>query len=258
MPNIVIIGSGNLATHLALALHRVGVNVMQVYSPTASHARQLADRVGAESVSSVSAIRRDADIFILSIKDDAIPAVLSALSPFPSGSVVVHTAGSVPLDILMPHAAHSAVLYPMQTFSKSREVDFSVIPCFVESSDVVSHDAVNELASKISTRVVTLSSDKRRRLHLAAVFACNLANHCYRLAERVMQSEGLDFALLQPLIDETARKVSLMSPRDAQTGPMVRDDRKVMDSQLSLIDDDTTRAIYRLMAESIYQDHTNA
>lgn len=227
---------------------------MQVYSPTASHASQLADRVGAEPVSSLSLVSREADAYIIAIKDDAIPSVLSALSPFPPDSVVIHTAGSVPIDILMPHTPHAAVLYPMQTFTKGREVDLSVVPCFVESSDTLSAAIVHALASALSTRVVTLSSERRRRLHLAAVFACNLTNHCYRLAERVMSSEGLDFSLLQPLIDETARKVSCLSPRDAQTGPMVRNDHKVMDSQIALIDDGLTRDIYRLMAESIYRD----
>ena len=254
MYNLVIIGSGNLATHLTLALHTSGMNIMQVYSPTASHASQLADRVGAEPVSSLSLISRDADAYIISIKDDAISSVLSALSPFPPASVVIHTAGSVPIDILMPHTPHAAVLYPMQTFTKGREVDFSIIPCFVESSDALSAHVVHALASSVSTRVVTLSSERRRRLHLAAVFACNLTNHCYRLAERVMSSAGLDFSLLQPLIDETARKVTSLSPRDAQTGPMVRNDHTVMDRQMALIDDNLTREIYRLMAESIYRD----
>ena len=110
------------------------------------------------------------------------------------------------------------------------------------------------LAESISEKVVLADSEKRKKLHLAAVLACNLTNHCYRLAERVLQQEQIDWQLFLPLIDETARKVSEMLPKDAQTGPMVRYDVEVMNRQLALLPDERTRQIYRLMAESIHED----
>jgi len=154
----------------------------------------------------------------------------------------------------------SAVLYPMQTFSKSREVDFREIPCFIEASDATSLTIVRQLADKISDNVTELSSEKRKYLHLAAVFACNMVNHCYHLAEKTLMNAGLDFNVMLPLITETAKKVSDLSPSKAQTGPMVRNDTGVMKRQMELIDDELTREIYRLMSKSIYcssQDHNN-
>ena len=146
------------------------------------------------------------------------------------------------------------VLYPMQTFSKDRAVNFRDIPCFIEACDSKTLEIINSLASKVSEHVVEVSSDKRKKLHLAAVFACNMVNHCYRLAEKVLEEEDLDFSLYQPLIQETANKVKELSPRKAQTGPMVRYDRTIMDAQIALIPDERTRQIYRLMADSIHED----
>ena len=142
----------------------------------------------------------------------------------------------------------------MQTFSKHRQVNFRSIPCFLEASDEQTMCKIRSLAESISDKVVLADSEKRRKLHLAAVFACNLTNHCYRLAERVLQEEQIDWKLFLPLIEETAHKVTEMSPKDAQTGPMVRYDIGVMNRQLELIPDERTRQIYRLMAESIHKD----
>lgn len=252
--NIVFIGSGNLATHLSTALKLAGHQILQVYSPTVAHARELADRLGCCATDCLDDVVTTADAYIIAVKDDALPAVATTLCRERRHALFLHTAGSIGIDVFATLAERYGVLYPMQTFSKGREVNFREIPCFIEASDDTSLQRIKQLAESVSDRVVSIDSDKRRRLHLAAVFACNLANHCYRLAERELEKVGVDFSLYQPLIIETARKVATMSPRQAQTGPMVRYDRTVMERQLALIDDERTRKIYRLMADSIHSD----
>ena len=251
---IVFIGSGNLATHLSLALQAVGEDIAQVFSRTEEHAKELAEKLGCNYTVNIDEIEKNADIYIFSVKDDAISGIAAAVCKNTSDAVFVHTAGSVPMDVFKDYAMHYGVLYPMQTFSKARRVDFRPIPCFIEGSNEQTLDLIRHLAESISNQVVLADSEKRRKLHLAAVLACNLTNHCYRLAERVLQEEQIDFSLYLPLIDETAKKVSEMSPRDAQTGPMVRYDVNVMNRQLELLSDERTRQIYRLMAESIHED----
>jgi predicted short-subunit dehydrogenase-like oxidoreductase (DUF2520 family) len=151
-------------------------------------------------------------------------------------------------------AAHYGVFYPMQTFSKERALDFSRIPIFLEGSDPVALGVARTLAESVSRQVVELSGEGRRRLHLAAVFACNFANHCYELASEVLQEQGLPFSVMQALVDETAAKVSELSPRQAQTGPAVRYDQNVMEAQLSLLADrPLAQQIYRLMSKSIHE-----
>lgn len=252
--NIVIIGSGNLATQLSLALKDAGKDIVQVYSRTEEHAHMLADKIGCSYTDGMKDIRRDADVYILSVKDDAISEVAAAVcSDCPNG-LFIHTAGSVPMSVFMPFTKRYGVLYPMQTFSKNRKVDFRPIPCFIEASNAQALAMIQSLAESIADNVVQVDSERRKKLHLAAVLACNLTNHCYRLAERVLEDEQLDFRLFLPLIEETARKVQYLSPREAQTGPMVRYDTSIMDMQLSLLPDERTRQIYRLMAESIHED----
>lgn len=259
---IVFIGSGNVATHLSMALQRSGNDIIQVFSKTISNAQTLAEKISGISendclaTNCLSDICPDADTYIFSIKDDALKDTAVSIGNIMDSRnpLFIHTAGSVPMDVFKGIAKRYGVLYPMQTFSKTRQVDFSSIPCFIEASDKTTLDIINDLASSISSRVEEASSEKRKKMHLAAVFACNLTNHCYRLAERIVNAEGFDFNLFQPLIEETARKVGEMSPRDAQTGPMVRGDKTIMSAQIQLISDDLTRQIYSLMAESIYRD----
>ena len=251
---IAFIGSGNLATHLSLALKAAGEEIIQVYSRTDAHAKELADKLGCIHTTNLDKIYLNADVYILSVKDDAISQIADSICHKCPHALFVHTAGSVLMDIFKGKANHYGVFYPMQTFSKARKVYFLPIPCFIEASSKEDLAIIRSLAESISDHVVDCDSEKRKKLHLAAVFACNLTNHCYRLAERVLQEEEIDWKLYLPLIDETAKKVSEMSPKDAQTGPMVRYDINVMNRQLALIPDERTRQIYRLMAESIHED----
>ena len=251
---IVIIGSGNLATNLSLALKDAGQDIVQIFSRTEAHARELADKLGCSYTSSLDGIRRDADVYILSVKDDALLRLIPTICDSRKNGLFLHTAGSVPMNLFEGSASQYGVLYPMQTFSKNRRVDFREIPCFIEASSAQTLAVVRSLAERISDHVVECDSEKRKKMHLAAVLACNLTNHCYRLAERVLEAEQIDFSLFLPLIEETARKVKTLSPKEAQTGPMVRYDQGVMRMQMEMLPDDRTREIYRLMAESIHED----
>lgn len=255
---VVIVGSGNLATQLSLALRDAGTEIAQVFSRTLAHACELGARLGCPATDSIDGVTADADAYIVAVKDDALGTVAAALGRKSDTAVFIHTAGSVPMSVFEGCARHYGVLYPMQTFSKNRRVEFHDIPCFLEASDAHSMTVLRSLASSVSDRVMVVDSERRKRLHLAAVLACNLTNHCYRLAERVLETAGVDFSLYLPLIEETAHKVENLSPRQAQTGPMVRYDRAVMELQLGLLPDERTRQIYRLMAESIYEDSLQA
>ena len=252
---IVMIGSGNLATQLSLALRDAGQEIVQIFSRTEAHAQLLAEQVGCPYTTSVDAILRDADVYIFSVKDDALSGLAAAVCSTRRQGLFLHTAGSMPMDLFKGHASQYGVLYPMQTFSKTRRVNFREIPCFIEGSSAEALSTIRALSACISDHVVPCDSEKRKKLHLAAVLACNLTNHCYRLAERVLEAEQIDFRLFLPLIEETARKVTILSPREAQTGPMVRYDQHVMEMQMSMLPDARTREIYRLMSESIHEDY---
>ena len=255
MSRLVFIGSGNLATQMSLALKRAGHDIVQVYSRTEEHARELAEKIGCGYTADVNTVCSDADAYIVSVKDDAVRTVAQTLGHVIGDAVCMHTAGSVPMDVFHGAVRHYGVLYPMQSFSKTRMVNFKEIPCFLEASDERAMTLLRRFAESLSDNVQEADSEQRKKIHLAAVLASNLANHCYRLGERVLEEAGIDFNILLPLIQETARKVTEMSPREAQTGPMVRYDTGVMSRQIELLHDERTRQIYRLMAESIHNDY---
>ena len=250
---VISIGAGRLAWHLVQALSGAGHEVVQVYSRTEESAAALAAKVGAQPVCRMDDVG-DADVYVVAVKDAVLADVVRQLCKGRAARVFLHTAGSMPMQVFDGQAAHYGVFYPMQTFSKERALDFSRIPIFLEGSDPVALGVARTLAESVSRQVVELSGEGRRRLHLAAVFACNFANHCYELASEVLQEQGLPFSVMQALVDETAAKVSELSPRQAQTGPAVRYDQNVMEAQLSLLADrPLAQQIYRLMSKSIHE-----
>ncbi|MBR1688113.1 MAG: DUF2520 domain-containing protein [Prevotella sp.] len=254
MRRIVLVGAGRVATQLAPALRQAGYDVVQVYSRTMQSAVQVAERVGAVAVDTLSQIVTDADVYIIAVKDAVLPQLLPQLCHGREGALFVHTAGSVPMEVFAGLAMRYGVMYPMQTFSKERPVDFRQTPLFIEGADAQSLTLIRQLAERLSANVREMSSAERRYLHLAAVFACNFVNHCYALSADILEAHGIPFSVMLPLIEETARKVHQLAPAQAQTGPAVRYDENIIEAQSRLLSDHPLmQDVYRLMSQSIHQ-----
>lgn len=252
---VVIIGAGNLATQLALALTAKGILVKQVFSRTLDSARELAQKVNAEFTNDLSCLITDADLYIISVKDSAIQDVLQNLS-LDKNKLVAHTAGSISMAVLNGYTNNYGVFYPLQSFSKSRETNFSVIPICIEANNSSSYAVLQELAQKLSKSVQQVDSDQRKTLHLAAVFVNNFVNHLYVIGSEILKDKKLDFNLLKPLILETACKVEFMHPFEAQTGPALRNDQAVIDAQFKQLQEfPEFQKIYSRLTESIYHIH---
>ena len=248
--DIVFVGAGRVATSLSLALAQAGHHILQVYSRTETSAKALADRLRADYTTDIDSLARGADIYIIALTDTALAGLAPRITEGREDSLFVHTAGSMSIDTLT--CPRRGVFYPMQTFSLERIVDFGHVPCFVEASSASDQEQLRALASSISDSVYALSSHDRQYLHLAAVFCCNFANHCYAIAERLLGEHGVPFEVMLPLIDETAAKAHTMSPVIGQTGPAARDDREVMRRQEQLLaSNPALQQIYHLMSQDI-------
>lgn len=246
---VVIIGSGNVATHIAKALVAVNVNVTQIWSYHFQNAISLADEVKAIAIKDLSEVDVDADICLVSVKDDEIANVAHRLNSYKG--LIVHTSGAVDLSIFS-HFENYGVFYPLQTFSKDKQVEFSNIPLCVEANNDQSLLALKQLANKLSTNVVSVNSAKRKFLHLAAVFACNFTNHLYALADDLLKANDLDFNIIRPLITETANKVQNTFPLLVQTGPAIRSDEKTLKMHEEMLNDDQAMLeIYKILSNSI-------
>ena len=227
---IALIGRGRVATHMGKALLKAGHKVVSVNSRT------------------LAELPQDADVYIIAVKDSALQEVISKVTKGREGQLFLHTAGSMPLSVFEGYADNAGVLYPMQTFSMDREVDFREIPLFIEGAD----PRIRAVAESLSAHVYELSTADRKYLHLAAVFACNFANHCFTLSDSILQANGLDFSVMLPLVEETVAKLHDMPPAKAQTGPAVRRDQNVMGLQRAMLTDrPDMQRLYTLLSESI-------
>ncbi len=247
---IVILGSGNVATQLAIVLRQNGFHISQVYSPNPRHAKALATVVKAKPVSAISKIEKNADAYIIAVKDDAIAPLAKKLKL--KDKLVVHTSGTAAINILAPASSNTGVLYPLQTISKERPPHWKKIPICIESNTKQGKTFLDKIASRISDEVVTMGTEERRNFHLAAVFACNFANHMYTIAAKLLKKQELPFRLLVPLIQETAGKAAALGPEKAQTGPASRRDEKTIKKHLKMLSADKNyRQLYLYISKSI-------
>lgn len=250
---IVLIGAGNLATNLGKALKQTGYRILQVYSRTAEAASVLSKEIGAEPVTSLARMTTQADLYIVSLKDSAFTELVSQITAGREKAFFIHTAGSISMDIWKGYAKKYGVLYPMQTFSKKREIDFQEIPCFLEAGTSKDLQILKSFAYTLSRKVYEADSEQRKFLHLAAVFACNFTNHMYAVGEKLLHEHGLPFETMLPLIDETVRKIHELSPPEAQTGPAVRYDENVIRKHLDMLADKPEwQALYKQITLSIH------
>ncbi len=254
---IALVGAGRVATNLAPALQQSGAEVVEVWSKSRSSAEALADRIGCKARwAALDGLTREADLYVIAVKDAVLTDVISQLHVGREDALMVHTAGSMPLSVFAD-AGHrrGGVFYPMQTFSKERAVDFSQVHFFVEAALESDVALLTSLASALTgdeQLVHRSTSAMRRRLHLAAVFACNFVNHCYALSAEVLAAKGLPFSVMLPLVDETAQKVHELAPKDAQTGPAVRGDQNVMQMQANMLaGNSAVKQIYESLSSDI-------
>lgn len=255
---IVFIGAGNIATNLAKALYRNGFRIVQVFSRTEEAAKTLAQVVEADYTTDLDKVVNNAQLYIVALKDDAFLEQLPRIVANKGDALLVHTAGSIPLDIWAGKVSRYGVFYPMQTFTKEREVDFRTIPFFVESNSPEDTALLKTIASILSDRVYEATSEQRKCLHLAAVFACNFTNHMYALAAELLKKYNLPFDVMLPLIDETAHKVHQLEPASAQTGPAVRYDENVINKQIGMLSDEPkVQELYRQISQSIHKLQTD-
>lgn len=249
--NIVFIGAGNLATSLSKEMYSRGLSVSQVYSRTAYSASLLANQLNCSFTTSTDEIRTDADWYIFAVKDDSLQEVISRMKP--NNGLWLHTAGSIPAAVFEGFTERYGVIYPLQTFSKSRSVNFANIPFLLEAGNREDLEELKRVSALLTNDVRELDSEARKQVHLAAVFACNFANHVWNLAWRLLEDKGIAPEILLPLIEETVAKVREMSPTKAQTGPAIRYDKSVIDKHLSLLEGEELKTIYRLLSQSIHQ-----
>ena len=250
MISVIILGAGNVATHLFKAFKKAdAIEIKQWYNRNLDFIEQFKHEV--EITNDIEKIV-EADVYILAVSDDAIHD-LSVKLPF-SERFVVHTSGAMTLHQL-DKKHDRGVFYPLQTFSKDVEIDFANVPFCLEVENKSNYEILNKLCESIGSPYYKINSEQRSSLHLAAVFVNNFVNQLYRIGHEITESTSVDFNILKPLITETARKIENLSPYRAQTGPALRHDKKTIKKHLKLLNNEQHQEIYKLLTKAIQQTH---
>lgn len=233
-----IIGRGNVGSHLYKAFK------------SKADARPINSRT-------LEGIRDDSDICLLAVTDDSIEQIASRVASLVSdNTIIAHTSGSTPMAILAPYHQKNGVFYPLQTFNKEIELDYSEIPVYLEGSDDNVISVLEQLGYEISKNVKKLDSEGRRNLHISSVFACNFVNHLWFLADDYLKKNNLSLLDLKPLIKETVKKLDEVSPEQGQTGPAKRHDHTTLNRHLEALQNHPEMLnLYKIISKSIMLHH---
>ncbi len=259
-PKIVILGAGNVATHLCKALHKAGIAPTYIYSRNINSAKRIAAPLEIPFGNILEAIP-PADLWLFTVTDDALAQITkkSNLKNKVNNALCAHTAGSISQNILSSLSKNTGVLYPIQTFNKNVEINFDEIPILIEANTPKNTCTLEFVAKKISKKISYMHENQRKYLHIAAVFACNFANHQLSIAQEVAQQHDIDFKLLHPLIKETLRKALKHEPQNTQTGPAVRNDKKTLKIHENLLKDlPYIQNIYTFVSANIQYHHNKS
>ena len=249
---MVIIGAGNVAWHLGHCFANNGIKIVQVVNRTESKGMLLANSLGAAYTDSIRNADTTADLYLIAISDDAIGHFIDKDLFKVENKIVVHTAGGVNIDVFAGKARNYGILYPLQSFSKDRPVEFRTVPFLVEANNMENLVIIKTLASKLSEYVYHVDSIQRLYIHLSAVIASNFTNHLFTISERILRDQKLSFDLLKPLIRETVLKAMEMPPAEAQTGPAIRGNDKVIERHLAVLQQyPEIREVYKILTKSI-------
>lgn len=253
---VVLIGTGNLATHLAHRMMECGVSLVQIFGRDPKKAERLSATLHTPWTSRWEAIRQDAGIYLLCVSDNAIPIVAASLKDQLRGNALVaHTSGATSVEVLAPFFTRRGVFYPLQTFTSGREVPFDSIPVCIDASSSEDLEILRQVGHRISQIVTEVGDEGRLTLHLGAVIANNFTNHLYAKAFQLLEEKKLAPSLLYPLIEETGLKIQEMPPLASQTGPAIRGDQRTIDRHLECLSGHPDiREIYDLLTRSIQSE----
>jgi predicted short-subunit dehydrogenase-like oxidoreductase (DUF2520 family) len=245
---VTIVGTGNVATVLGKKMKHAGIQIVEVVGRNEEHTRNVAALLSASPCTDILKIRLLSDLYILAVSDNNIEEVAASLNI--GNNIIVHTAGSVSMNVLKNHK-HTGVIYPLQSLSAAK-TSLPTIPVLINGESQATLEILTKFCSIWADNVSVATDDQRLKMHVAAILATNFTNHLYALSERICNSEHLDFKMLVPLIEETASRLRQYSPLTVQTGPAARRDTATIQNHLQLLSSDpSTQQVYRLLSESI-------
>ncbi len=246
MIKVVVLGSGNVAFHLIKTMENdANIDLIQVFARSKSALENVVD---SNKITTLFSDLKEADVYIISVSDKAIAEVSNQI-PF-TNKLVVHTSGTMGFEVLNSNHKRG-VFYPLQTFSKSKEINMKEVPFCLETEQEEDYNLVENVAKSLSNSVYKINGDQRKSLHISAVFVSNFVNHLYQIGNTLCEENNVPFAILQPLIEETANKIKTLNPTEAQTGPAIRNDEQTIQKHLEALTNPTHKELYKQLTLAI-------
>ena len=255
--SIIIFGSGNVASHLVPALLESNIKILQIFSRNKDTACKLAKLANADFVSDIKSILPSADAYFFAMNDLANTQIANSLN-IEHGKIMVHTAGSLSMNIFMEKTNNYGVFYPFQTFSRDSDLDFSKVPICLESSNDYCMNELEGLADRLSCNHYKINEDERKTIHLAGVFACNFMNHTVYLGQNILENSGIPQSILMPLLEQSFNKIINRGAKDSQTGPAIRNDKISIEKHLEILQKNKNLYdLYKVLSESINKTYNS-
>lgn len=256
MNKISLIGSGNISQHLSTAFKRSGYTIQSISSRNKHSGKELALSLNA-AFCDIEEIDPSIDLVMIAVNDDSIPEVIKRIPK--SIKSVVHTGGAVSIDVFEDHFANYGVFYPLQSFTKEREIKLREVPVLIEANNDVFSESLIQLGLSISNRVEIMSSESRKHLHVAAVIANNFVNYLATEAYGILEAQSIDGSLIIPLMQETIARLSTNHPATMQTGPAKRKDIETMKKHEKLLESKPDlQSLYRQISQLIMKKYNGS
>ena len=249
MKSITLIGSGNVATHLASALKNNYI-IKQVFSRNLKNAEILSKKVNAEAINELEKLQH-VDLIIVSLSDSITEHIINKLPK----TNIVHTSGTININVFENKFENYGVLYPLQTFKKNLIINLTQTPICIEANNKTFEKDITSIAQSFSNNVISITSKKRKEIHLAAVFACNFTNHMFTIANQILDQSNIKFEILLPIIKQNIKNINNNRPIDIQTGPAKRKDQNIISEHLKQLSDIDLKEIYKIISQHITQTH---
>lgn len=250
LKHIVIVGAGNVAHHFAKALDQSGFKIVQVYSRTLSSAQKLALHLNCPPTTDINNIYSNADLYLFMLSDTGIKEVASKF-PY-KNKLMLHTSGSIPMQVFKNKTDRYGVIYPFQTFRREINIDFEKVPICIEACNDMVKQMLTDLSERLKCKSFYLNSEQRRTLHLSAVFSCNFMNHMINIGEKILDEKNIDREILKPLLEQSFSNIINHSAGNSQTGPAIRNDKEVMEKHLEILsDNESLKNIYLAISKNI-------
>ena len=253
--NIAVIGTGNLAFHICNVLKKEGFNLQLIIGRNKTKVAEIGKKFKVSYTNQISLIPENIDLIFVCVKDDAVEEVIKSIKTDVSNRIIIHTSGSLAIDVIKKKTKNAGVFYPVFSFNKNRNVNFKKIPVLIETSKGKAQQTISKMAQIITDNVISVNSEQRKKIHLAAVISNNFVNYLYTVAEDFLKENKLPFNLLVPLITDAALRLQDNQPSKMQTGPALRGDKNILNKHLEMLKNKEIIKIYTLLSKQIKARH---